>query len=112
MRAPATIRQGYIGGQTSARVTGGDLCLRYAVRQGDRSQRGTIERERDGASVGDEGRDRRRERDGEKQVDISVLPAHWDPFYANERTNERPTERMDGWWGGERGVGSGERRED
>lgn len=70
------------------------------------------ERERDRASVGDEGRDRRRERDGEKQVDISVLPAHWDPFYANERTNERPTERMDGWWGGERGVGSGERRED
>lgn len=32
VRAPATIRQGYIGGQTSARVTGGDLCLRYAGR--------------------------------------------------------------------------------
>lgn len=72
------------------------------------------ERERDGASVGDEGRDRRREKDGEKQVDISVLPAHWDPFYANERANERTSDRPNEWTGGgegsvEWGAGRGER---
>lgn len=44
VRAPATIRQGYTGGQTSARVTGGDLCLRYAVRR-ETGAKGGLERE-------------------------------------------------------------------
>lgn len=67
---------------------------------GDRSQRGTRERGR----VGDGEIDGEREKDGEKQVDISVLPAHWDPFYANERPSE--------WTVVGRGEGSEERRED
>ena len=77
-------RQGYIGGQTSAGVTGGDLCLRYAVRQGDRSQRGRAESQGTGVS------------NKERQVDISVLPAHWDPFYASEQATERPNQQWRG----------------
>lgn len=69
-------RQGYTAGQTSAGVTGGDLCLimRYAVRQ------------REGESAEEE-RERAREDDG--SVDISVPPALRDPSDGNDRRGKR-----------------------
>lgn len=115
MRAPATIRQGYIGGQTSARVTGGDLCLRYAVRQGDRSQRGTTERESETelALKTKEEIEGGRKTERNRSISLFCLLTGIPSTRTSERTNERATDRTNGRvvgrgaWSGERGEARG-----
>lgn len=115
VRAPATIRQGYIGGQTSARVTGGDLCLRYAVRQGDRSQRGTTERESETelALETKEEIEGGRKTERNRSISLFCLLTGIPSTRTSERTNERATDRTNGRvvgrgaWSGERGEARG-----
>lgn len=65
---------------------------------GDRSQRGTRERGRVGDGEIDGGRKTERNRSISLFCLLTGIPS-----------TRRATERMDGWWGGERGARRGER---